>query len=136
MRKWIVSIIVLLAGSAPLHAEIAHIDGAGLQRLLWEGVPIVDVRTPAEWDRTGVIEGSHLLTFFDAEGRYDAGAWAAELALIAGPDRPVALICHGGTRSGKVSRLLDRHLEYRHVYNVRGGIAQWLAEGRPTVDRN
>ena len=135
MLRWILPIAALLAGSAPLRAEIAHIDGAALQRLIASGVPVVDVRTVAEWNRTGVIEGSRLLTFFDAEGRYDVRAFMSKLAAVAAPDRPVAVICHSGGRSEAVSRLLDGRFGYRRVYNVRGGIAKWIGEGRSTVDR-
>ena len=136
MLRWILLVAALFAGSVPLRAEIANIDGAALQRLMQGGVPVVDVRTAAEWDKTGVIEGSRLLTFFDAGGRYDVGAWMAEFGAIAGPDRPVALICHSGGRSSAVSRLLDRHFKYRRVYNVQGGIAKWIDEGRTTVARD
>ena len=135
MLRRLLPIAALFALSAPVHAEIAHIDGATLQRLIAKGVPVVDVRTPAEWNRTGVIEGSHLLTFFDAEGRYDVGAFMSKLAAIAAPDRPVAVICHSGRRSNAVSRLLDGRFGYRRVYNFRGGIAKWIAEGRSTLDR-
>ena len=135
MARWLLPVAALLALCAPLRAEIAHIDGATLQRLMQGGVPVVDVRTRAEWDRTGVVEGSHLLTFFDAEGRYDVRAWMTRLVEIAGPDRPVAVICHSGGRSKAVSRLLDRRFRYQRVYNVEGGIAKWIKEGRPTVAR-
>ena len=135
MLRWLLPIAALFALSAPVRAEIAHIDGATLQGLIAKGVPVVDVRTPAEWNRTGVIEGSHLLTFFDAEGRYDVGAFMSKLAAIAAPDRPVAVICHSGRRSNAVSRLLDGRFGYRRVYNFRGGIAKWIAEGRSTLDR-
>ena len=97
------------------------------------GVPVIDIRTPREWRETGIIEGSLLLTFFDAQGRYDIRAWLSELAAIATPDEPFALICHSGSRSALVSRFLDAQLGYRHVYDVPGGIEQWMAEVRPTV---
>ena len=35
-----------------------------------------------------------------------------------------------------MSRMLDRHFQYRRVYNVEGGIAKWIKEGRPTVARD
>ncbi len=136
MPRWLLPVAALLALAAPLRAEIAHVDAAALQKLIRGGVPVVDVRTAAEWDKTGIVEGSHLLTFFDAEGRYDVRAWMAKFAAIATPGQPVALICHSGRRSKSVSRLLDRHFQYRRVYNVEGGIAKWMKEGRPTVARD
>ena len=136
MLRWLLPVAALFALAAPVRAEIAHIDGATLERLMRGGVPVVDLRTPAEWDRTGVIEDSHLLTFFDEEGRYDVRGWMSKLVAIAAPEQPVALICHSGGRSKAVSRLLDKHFRYQRVYNVRDGIAKWIGEGRATVVRD
>ena len=123
----------LLSGGAPLHAEVTHVDSAALERLLEAGVPVVDIRTPEEWETTGIIEGSHLLTFFDAEGNYDVRAWLSALSAIAAPDEPVAIICDSGGRSNAVSRFLDGKVEYRRVHDAYEGIARWIEEGRPTV---
>ena len=126
---------MLVVGGMPLHAEVIDVDSAGLQRLRAEGVPVIDVRRPEEWSKTGVIEGSHLLTFFDAKGRYDLGRWLPALAAIAESNQPVALICRSGKRSGRVARLLDEQFGYRHVYSARDGILGWIEEGRSTEDR-
>ena len=126
---------MLVVGGMPLHAEVIDVDSAGLQRLRAEGVPVIDVRRPEEWSKTGVIEGSHLLTFFDATGRYDLGRWLPALAVIAESNQPVALICRSGKRSGRVARLLDEQFGYRHVYSARDGILGWIEEARSTVDR-
>ena len=134
MSRLVLLIAVLLAGVTPLRAEVTLVDNPALERLMQRGVPVIDIRTPEEWRETGVIEGSHLLTFFDAKGRYDARAWLSELAAIAGRDNAFALICDSGGRSGVVSQALDGQLGYRYVFDVPGGIAQWIAENRPTVD--
>lgn len=127
-------VAALLAGGTPLRADVTRVDNAALERLMRRGVPVIDIRTPEEWRETGIIEGSRLLTFFDAQGRYDARAWLSELAAIAGRDDAFALICDSGGRSGVVSQALDGQLGYRYVFDVPGGIAQWKAEDRPTVD--
>ena len=124
---------MLLFGSGPLRADVTHVGSVMLEELLRDGVPIVDIRTPEEWSETGVIEGSHLITFFDAEGNYDARAWLAEFSAIAAPDEPVAIICQRGGRSSTVSRFLDARVGYERIHNVQRGIARWIAEGRPTV---
>ena len=133
MLRLIVFCAMLVVGGMPLRAEIIHVDSDGLQRLLTSGVPVIDIRRSEEWNRTGIIEGSHLLTFFDAKGGYDLDSWMPALAAIAASDQPVALICHAGNRSSKVARLLDEQFEFGHVYNVRHGISSWIEEGRPTV---
>ena len=123
----------LLAVGTAAHADVSEIDNTALARLLASGVPVIDIRTPEEWRRTGIIEGSHLQTFFDREGRYDARAWLSAIEAIAAADQPVVLICHSGGRSGAVSRLLADRFHYRNVYDVPAGIARWIAEGRATV---
>lgn len=123
----------LLACGTPLRAEVTLVDSAALEQLRQRGVPVIDIRTPQEWHETGIIEGSHLLTFFDTQGRYDVRAWLSGLAAIASPDEPVALICHSGGRSALVGQFLDAQLGFRRVHDVPGGIEQWLAEDRPTV---
>ena len=133
MLRTMILTVALLAGSAPIHAEVTHVDDAALERLLEAGVPVVDIRTPEEWEATGIIEGSHLLTFFDAQGNYDVRTWLSALSAIAAPDAPVAIICHSGGRSDIVSRFLDGQVGYQHVHDVHKGISQWIADGRSTV---
>jgi len=57
------------------YAELIHITDEKLLALIDAGTPVIDVRRADEWKKTGVIEDSHLLTFFDKRGRYDAPAW-------------------------------------------------------------
>lgn len=133
MLRSILLIAALLAGSTPLSAEVVHIDNAGLARLIAQDVTVVDIRRPDEWRRTGVIEGAHPMTFFDARGNYDAAAWVSKLASIAAGNRKIAILCHSGGRSRPVSRFLHEKIGYRHVYDVRDGIAGWIAAKRPTV---
>ena len=133
MSRSIIFIPALLAGSAPLRAEITGVDAAGLERLREQGVPVIDLRTPEEWSHTGVIEGSHLLAFADAGGHCDIDGWASLLDAIAGRDEPIALICGSGRRSGIASRVPDRRFGWERVFNVLGGMEQWIAGGRATV---
>ena len=134
MLRTIALVAALLVFAMPLRAEIVHVDSAGLQRLLADGVALVDIRSPEEWSETGTIAGSHLLTFFDADGNHDTGGWLRKIDAIAGTGQPVALICHGGKRSFRVARLLDRQPGDRRVYNARQGVSGWIAEDRPVVD--
>ena len=133
MLKLILVAAALLVASAPLRAEVFKVDVARLEQLREKGVPVIDIRTPEEWNHTGVIEGSHLLTFAEARGRYDLDAWAALLAAVASPEEPVALICGSGRRSSIASRILDGEFGYEQVFNVSGGMEQWIAEDRATV---
>ena len=133
MLKLIPAAAALLVASAPLRAEVTNVDTAGLEQLRERGVPVIDLRTPEEWSHTGVIEGTHLVTFADAGGHYDVDGWASRLAAIAAPDEPVALICWSGRRSSIAGRILGRQFGYQNVFNVFGGMKQWIAEARATV---
>ena len=133
MLRLMLIVGALLVASDPLRAEVTNVDVASLERLRDAGVPVVDLRTPDEWRHTGVIAGSHLVTFADAGGRHDVDGWASRLAAIAAPDEPIALICGIGRRSSIASRILDRRFGYEKVFNVLGGMEGWIAEGRATV---
>ena len=135
MLRIVVFCAMLVAGAVPLHADVTQVDSAGLERLRAEGVPVIDVRRADEWRETGVIEGSHLLTFYDAEGNYDLERWLPALAAIAESGQPVAFICRSGKRSGRVARLLDERFGYSRVYTAQDGILGWIGEGRSTVER-
>lgn len=119
-----------------VHAEVLQIDNAELARLSATGVPVIDVRTAAEWRDTGVVPGSRLLTFFDEQGRSDSAAWLEKLKSIAKPGQPVIVICRSGNRSQKVAQMLSQQAGYRTVYNVKEGIGAWAKDGRTLVPAN
>ncbi len=127
-------LIALLALIPALgRAEVIDIDNAQLGKLLKNGVPLIDIRLPVEWEDTGIIAGSRLLTFFDEQGRYDATAWLEKAKQVAKPNEPVIIICRSGNRTRPVSQLLSQQAGYKTVYNVKNGIKSWIAGGEPLV---
>ena len=88
MLRSILVVAALVIASELLRAEVTKVDVATLEQLREAGVPVIDIRTPEEWNHTGVIDGSHLLTFADAGGRYDIDEWASRLAAIVAPRNP------------------------------------------------
>lgn len=125
-----------LLAATPVRAELIDIDNTRLRELLASGVPIVDIRTEPEWKQTGVVPGSHRLTFFDEQGRYDARVWVDSFSKIAKPGDPVIIICRTGNRTGTVGRFLDQQVKYAKVYNVREGIVAWMKAGNATEKVN
>jgi len=123
----------LLAASGFARAEIIDIDNAQLDKLSKSGVPVIDIRLQSEWEETGIVAGSRLLTFFDEKGKVDAPAWLEKLKPIAGPNQPVIVICRSGNRTKAVSQFLSQQAGYATVYNVRQGIKGWIAAGGPVV---
>lgn len=131
MRRLLIA--SLLAFSHLVSAEVIDIDNAQLEKLSKSGVPLIDIRLQSEWEDTGIVPSSHLLTFFDAQGRYDAAGWLEKVKSIAKPNEPVIVICRSGNRTKPVSQLLSQQAGYTTVYNVKQGIKGWIGGGNPLV---
>lgn len=121
--------IDLLTVVLPRYTDINTTD---LAVLLARGVRIVDIRRPEEWRKTGVIEGSELLTFVDRKGKLNPGFGSRFLPLV-GAEEEVILICRTGNRTRTMSKMLADQTGYSKVYNVTHGITRWIREGRPVV---
>jgi rhodanese-related sulfurtransferase len=125
--------MVDLVAETPPGARLGELDNARLAEFVARGVPVVDIRRPYEWEATGVIAGSHLLTFFDERGEFDLEAWLADLAGIAGRDDPFVLVCRLGQRTTVLGRYLSGARGYARVHHLAAGITWWLAAGLPVV---
>ncbi len=125
------ALLFSLALISPASADLTGINNKALQSLIDDGTPVIDVRRLDEWETTGVVEGSHLLTFFDKKGGYDAEKWLAELSELIDPNEPFVLICHSGGRTSNIGRWLGK--EFNQVYSVEDGIMGWIKEGNETV---
>ena len=132
MRK--VLLFSCLALSALLaRAEVIDIDNAELAQLAKSGVTVIDIRTQPEWEETGVVAGSKLLTFFDEKGNANTAQWLASAKGLATPDQPVILICRSGNRTRAATQFLSEQAGYKTVYNVSSGVNGWLSEKRTLV---
>lgn len=113
--------------------ELKEISPASLEKSAREYV-LVDIRRASEWQLTGIVENSHLLTFFDEYGRYDLQQWLEKFeALVPTKDTPFVLICAHANRTLDVGLFLVNKLGYENAYHLRGGIINWLQEGRSVV---
>ena len=109
-----------------------NVDNNELKTLIAQGVPVYDVRRAEEWRATGVVEGSHKLTFVDAKGRPNP-EFLPRFTAEVGKNDPVILICRTGNRTDKLAReLMEKH-GYTRVYNVRNGITHWMREHNPVI---
>ena len=112
-------------------ADLKGVSPDELESLKSAGALVVDLRTAAEWKETGLIQGSTLLTYFDANGQYDQATWLKNLkTAMHSPDQPVVLICRSGNRSGSVGKMLAQQLGFSKVYHLEKGIRGWSAESR------
>lgn len=124
-------LVCLLGSFSTLQAELIEIDNHELASLLEQKTLIVDVRRDDEWRATGTVSGSHLLTFFDRKGAYDAEKWLRDLGQVTDASTPVILICDSGGRSRVIGHWMSTRLGFDRVYNVRDGITRWQQSGRP-----
>ena len=131
MRRLLIASLLVFAQLA--RAEIIDIDNTQLEKLQRSGVPVIDIRLQREWEETGIVAGSSLLTFFDAQGKYDAAGWLEKIKPIAKPGEPVIVICRTGNRTKPVSQFLSQQAGYTTVYNVRHGIKGWIGSGGAVV---
>lgn len=94
-------------------------------------IVLIDIRTPTEWEQTGIGKGAIPLDmrgpdFVDTVVKIHA----------ANPERPVALICAMGGRSGYVTKILERN-GVTGIIDVAEGMfgsaagKGWLKEGLP-----
>ena len=133
LNKVIYACIFIVCATSSCSSETNDIDNQKLQQLMQQGVAVIDVRATSEWKKTGVIEGSHLVMFYDEKGKYDMNAWLANVANVADKDQPVVLICHSGGRSKELSKYLSKEAGYETVYNVKKGITSWIKQKNSVV---
>ena len=96
---------------------------------------LVDIRTPQEWQQTGVAQGAVRLDMQHPKG---APGFTDDLLKLTKGDKnaPIALICRTGNRTTQVQRYLEAQ-GFTQVINVREGMAGsaagpgWLRRGLP-----
>ena len=113
-------------------ADVVDINNEQIVELSNTNIPIVDVRSSSEWDQTGVIPTSILLTFFDKEGNYDLDKWYEKLLLEIEEGEPIILICRSGNRSRIIAEMMDKEFD-NVIYNAKSGITSWIDEKLITI---
>ena len=92
---------------------------------------IIDVRTPMEWMRSGIVKGALTITPQNPTFMQDLSE-----AVDGDMSKPIALICATGQRSATIARFL-REQGYSAVTDISEGMmgnrtsAGWLVKGLP-----
>jgi len=96
---------------------VAQIDPQSLQKRTYDGVQIIDVRSPEEWRRGHLPGAIHIPLALLPEriGELDASA-------------PIVMQCQGGGRSSIATSLLQSQ-GLPNVSNLAGGYDAWVAQG-------
>ena len=113
-------------------AEIVNVNNQQIKELSKINIPIVDVRRSSEWDQTGIVPNSILLTFFDKKGNYNLDEWYKQLSLKINEGVPIILICRTGRRTKLIAEMMDKKFD-NVIYNAKGGITSWIDEKLKTV---
>lgn len=95
---------------------------------------IIDVRRPDEWQKTGVIKNSKLLTLFDTRGRTNP-EFIKKIRLIP-KHANIVFVCKVGARSEEAAKYLTKELGFTNVYNLDNGIVSWKRQNKPVVSIN
>jgi len=115
--KYAVFALVMIGCTAvPAVAEPVLISAPEAHEARMAGdLTLIDVRTPAEWSKTGRAQGAIGATLQDAD-------FIAQVLASVGGDKtkPVALMCRTGQRSSTAAARLEQ-AGFTQVYNVREG---------------
>ena len=130
MKRLIAALGVFFSFGA--QAEVIDVSNDEFQKLINQGVKVVDLRTAGEWQQTGVVAGSHMITLFDERGRPNPD-WNREVNTITPTPQPVVLICRTGNRTGVAAKMMNEANPTRKIYNVKQGITGWMRAGLPVV---
>lgn len=129
-KRFIAGIVVLVAGVLILSgcsskaSAITNVNVKDFATKTQEaGVITLDVRTPGEFSQ-GHIQGAMNI---DVE----ASTFDSEIAKL-DKTKTYAVYCHSGNRSGVATQAMAK-AGFTHMFNLENGIADWMAQGMPTV---
>jgi len=133
MKKIILAMLLL---SMSLFAELKTIEVKEFKKLQKEGVPVIDIRTPQEWNATGIIEGANTITFFAENGQPLLADWFFEVGhLVKDKKTPFIIYCAHASRTQALGEGLTQ-MGFETVYQLKGGIENgWIKAGEKTVKK-
>ena len=131
--RFCIKFIVCLLTIKFAFADIVDVNNEQIKELSKNNIPIVDVRRSSEWDQTGVVPKSILLTFFDKEGNYNYDKWYEKLRLEIDEGKPIILICRTGRRTHIIAKMMEIKKFDNVIYNAKNGITSWIDEKLITV---
>jgi rhodanese-related sulfurtransferase len=116
------AIFTTLAFAVDEPAKDAPVKIEEAEKLIADGVQLLDVRTQEEWD-AGHLKGAKQVDF-TADGFIEKAKAAMD------PKKPVLVYCRSGGRSAKATKAL-RDAGFTAVHDMAGGITAWQKAGKP-----
>ena len=133
--RFCIKFICFLSITKLAFAEIVNVNNNQIKELSKNNIPIIDIRRTSEWQQTGVVPKSILLTFFDKKGNYNFDKWYNDLSVKINSDKPIILICRTGRRTRIIAEMMDKKFD-NVIYNAKDGITSWIKENNLTVKPN
>ena len=112
-----------------VNADVINIDNRELSNLIEKEIKIIDVRTQNEWNSTGVIEGSFLMSLVNKNKKFIFEDWYEMFKSKFGRNKSIIFICASGVRSNYISHLVDKKKPDLIIYNLKKGIKYWIRSG-------
>ena len=122
-------VVIFILFSNLVSAEVIDIDNRKLTNLIEKGIKIVDVRTQNEWNSTGIIKGSELISLLDKNNKFIFENWYRAFNKKLNKDKSIIFICAAGVRSNYISHLVKRRKPDLKIYNLEKGINHWIRSG-------
>ena len=131
MKKFLLIVTLLTLN---LFADFKTIDTKGFEKLKKEGVVVIDIRTPYEWNATGIIEGANKITFFSEQGQPLLADWFFEVGhILKDRKEPFIIYCAHANRTKSLGQGLVQ-MGFENVYELEGGIENgWIKKGKEVV---
>jgi rhodanese-related sulfurtransferase len=115
-------------------ASFIGLSPSQLEEKISKNIKVIDIRTPMEWNETGIIPNSHKIMFFAPDGKYDIQKWLDDLSnVIKDQNEPFVLVCRHGNRTKIVGDFLSSKLKFKNVFHLEHGIVSWIKENRKLV---
>jgi len=117
------AIMVSCTSSAPAQSVL---DATQVESMMKadKTIQVIDIRTPAEWQQTGVIEGARRMNYHAPDFQ--------ELLSKLDKKKPVIVYCAAGGRSPRATAAMLK-MGFSKIYDYTGGMNDWLAKGKKTV---
>ena len=112
-----------------VNAEVIDIDNSELKNLIEKDINIIDVRTQNEWESTGIIEGSILISLLDKKNKFIFENWYEDFKKKISKNESVIFVCALGVRSKYISNLINKKKPDLKIYNLKKGINDWIRSG-------
>ena len=126
MQKLLFFALFALFSCSPRLQSQTVIDAGQTEAMLQADstIQLIDVRTPAEWQQTGTLEGARRINFNGSDFKLQV----AELD----KNKPVIVYCAAGGRSPRAAAMLSK-MGFQKVFDYAGGMNDWKAKGKKTV---